>query len=139
LLQGLGTPFFMIGLMTLGLVSVPPRETASAAGLMAFVRTLGTALATSIATTVWADGAEEARAQLSGIINGGGAFLDKLSQSGFSHEQARGVLEQLVEKQGAAISASHLFVAVGLLCILVAQLAWIIPKPKGGPAVVAAH
>ena len=139
LLQGLGTPFFMIGLMTLGLGAVPPRETASAAGLMAFVRTLGTALATSIATTVWADGTEEARAQLAGLVNGGTAFLEKLTQNGFTQEQARGVLEQLVEKQGAAISASHLFVAVGLLCIVVAQLAWIIPKPKGAKAAVAAR
>ena len=49
------------------------------------------------------------------------------------------MLEQLVEKQGAAISASHLFVTIGLLCIAVAQLAWLIPKPKGGAAAVAAH
>lgn len=139
LLQGLGTPFFMIGLMTLGLGAVPPRETASAAGVMAFVRTLGTALATSIATTVWADGTEEARAQLSGVVNGGPAFLDKLTASGFTPEQARAVLEQLVEKQGAAISASHLFVTIGLLCMAVAQLAWIIPKRKRHLDPVAAH
>ena len=139
LLQGLGTPFFRSGLMTLGLGSLPPQETASGAGLMAFVRTLGTALATSIATTVWADGTEEARAQLVGVINGGSAFLDKLVANGFTPEQARGVLEQLVEKQGAAISASHLFITIGLLCILVAQLAWIIPRPKGATGRLAAH
>ena len=139
LLQGLGTPFFFIGLMTLALGAVPPRETASAAGLMAFMRTLCGALATSITTTAWFDGTQEARAQLAGVINGGTAFLEKLSQSGFTKEQARGVLEQLVERQGAAISASHLFVAIGLLCIAAAQLTWIIPRPKGGVAAVAAH
>jgi DHA2 family multidrug resistance protein len=139
LLQGLGTPFFFIGLMTLALGSVPPRETASAAGLMAFMRTLCGALATSIATTAWFDGTQEVRAQLAGIVNGGAAFLDELGTHGFTHEQARGVLEQLVEKQGATISASHLFVAIGLLCIAAAQLTWIIPRPKGGVAAVAAH
>ena len=139
LLQGLGTPFFFIGLMTLALGAAPPRETASAAGLMAFMRTLCGALATSITTTAWFDGTQEARAQLAGVINGGTAFLEKLSQSGFTQEQARGVLEQLVERQGAAISASHLFVAIGLLCIAAAQLTWIIPRPKGGVAAVAAH
>jgi DHA2 family multidrug resistance protein len=129
----------MIGLMTLGLSAVPVRETANAAGLMAFIRTLGTALATSITTTAWADGTEEARAQLSGLINGGGAFLDKLTSQGFTQEQARGVLAQLVEAQGAAISSSHLFVEIGVLCLLVAQLAWLIPKPKPGGAPIAAH
>lgn len=135
LLQGLGTPFFMIGLMTLALGAVPPSETASAAGLMAFMRTLGTAVATSAATTMWADGTQTARAALSGTMNGASALLERLGERGVSTEQGRAMIEQLVEKQGAAISASHLFMAIGVLCIVVAQLAWIIPKakPGGGP------
>lgn len=132
LLQGLGTPFFMIGLMTLGLATVPPQETASAAGLMAFVRTLATALATSIITTQWADGTQEARAQLAGLGSQGDAFMEQMRSLGMSMEQARGMLAQLIEQQGAAIAADHLFLVIGVLCIAAAQLAWVIPKPKGG-------
>jgi len=139
LLQGLGTPFFMIGLMTLGLGAVPPKETASAAGLMAFVRTLATALGTSIVTTQWADGTEQARAQMAGTINGGQAYLDAMMSAGFSLEQARAMLAQLVELQGATISASHLFMVIGVLCILAGQLAWIIPKAKPGAKPAGAH
>jgi DHA2 family multidrug resistance protein len=134
LLQGLGTPFFMIGLMTLALGAVPRNEVASAAGLMAFMRTLGTALATSVATSVWADGTQVARAQLSGVLNGGPAFLDSLTGGGFTAQQGRAMIEQLVERQSAAISASHLFMVIGVLCIIVAQLAWVIPKAKPGGA-----
>jgi len=132
LLQGLGTPFFMIGLMTLGLATVPPKETASAAGLMAFVRTLATALATSIITTQWADGTQEARAQLAGLGTQADAFVDRMRGLGMSMEQARAQLAQLIEQQGAAIAADHLFLITAVLCVLAAQLAWVIPKPKGG-------
>lgn len=138
LLQGLGTPFFMIGLMTLGLATVPPRDTASAAGLMAFVRTLATALATSIITTQWADGTQEARAHLTGLGTQDGSFMDQMMAMGMTLQQARGALAQLLEQQGAAIAANHLFMETAVLCILAAQLIWLIPKPKrGGPPAAA--
>ena len=140
LFQGLGTPFFMIGLMVLALGSVPPREVASAAGLMAFMRTLGTAIATSAATTAWANGAQTTRAQLVGVLNGGQALMDRLVASGYSLLQARGMIEQMVDRQSAAIAADHLFVVTGFLCLAAAQLAWLIPKPKrSGRPHAAAH
>ncbi|RKF23000.1 DHA2 family efflux MFS transporter permease subunit [Altericroceibacterium spongiae] len=139
LLQGIGTPFFMIGLMTLGLSAVPPRETASAAGLMAFIRTLATALGTSIITTRWDDGTEEARAQLVGIVNGGQSYMETLTSAGFSVQQAREMLAQLIELQGATISASHLFMEIGVLCIIAAQFAWLIPKARPGAAPAGGH
>ena len=130
LLQGLGTPFFMIGLMVLALGSVPQNEVASAAGLMAFMRTLGTALATSICTTQWETGTQTARAELAAVVNGGQAFIDRLVMAGFSPQQARGSLAQMVEQQAASISSNGLFVVIGFLCIAAAQLVWLIPKPR---------
>ena len=138
-LQGLGTPFFMIGLMVLALGAVPAREVASAAGLMAFMRTLATALATSVCTTQWETGTQTARAELVGVINGGQAFIDRLVMAGFSPQQARASLAQLVEQQAASISSSGLFVVIGLLCLGAAQLVWFIPKPKGNMAPPMAH
>ncbi|MXO66090.1 DHA2 family efflux MFS transporter permease subunit [Altericroceibacterium endophyticum] len=132
LFQGLGTPFFMIGLMTLGLSAVPPSETANAAGLMAFVRTLATALGTSIITTQWSDGTERARAALVGTVNGGREYMETLLAQGFTPGQARALLARMMETQGATISASHLFMVIGVLCIFAGQLAWIIPKAKPG-------
>ena len=48
LFMGIGLPFFFVPVTTLALASVEEHETASAAGLMNFLRTLSGAVATSI-------------------------------------------------------------------------------------------
>ena len=53
LIQGVGLPLFFIPLTSLALSSVKKEETASAAGLMSFLRTSTGAFATSIITTSW--------------------------------------------------------------------------------------
>ena len=55
LLQGMGMPFFFVGLTALALSSVPAKDQTSAAGLMSFLRTLSGAIGTAIATTAWDD------------------------------------------------------------------------------------
>ena len=51
--MGFGLPFFFVPLTALALGSVDPHETAGAAGLQNFLRTLSGAVATSIVTTSW--------------------------------------------------------------------------------------
>ncbi|MGO4325429.1 MFS transporter, partial [Pseudomonas sp. KB_12] len=70
LFQGFGMPFFFVPVTALALASVKVEETASAAGLMNFCRTLSGAFATSVVTTVWADGASRNHNELSGVLNG---------------------------------------------------------------------
>ena len=48
LLQGMGMPFFFVGLTALVLSSVPVKDQTSAAGLMSFLRTLSGAIGTAI-------------------------------------------------------------------------------------------
>ncbi|MFX6118905.1 MFS transporter, partial [Acinetobacter baumannii] len=50
-LQGIGLPLFFVPLTGLALSSVNEEETASAAGLMSFCRTMAGAIATSIVNT----------------------------------------------------------------------------------------
>ena len=52
IVMGLGLPFFFVPLTALALGSVEEHETASAAGLQNFLRTLSGAVATSIVTTL---------------------------------------------------------------------------------------
>lgn len=59
--QGFAMPFFMIPLTTLTLASVPPEETASAAGMQSFLRTLAVAISTSLVLTGWGNGQRVAR------------------------------------------------------------------------------
>ena len=53
ILMGVGLPFFFVPLTALALGSVEEHETASAAGLQNFLRTLSGAVATSMVTTIW--------------------------------------------------------------------------------------
>ena len=46
-----------------------------AAGVMNFLRTMSGAVATAIGTTMWYDGAQNLRAQLSGVLNGAAATM----------------------------------------------------------------
>jgi len=139
LIQGIGTPFFMIGLMVLALGAVPPRETASAAGLMAFLRTLASAMATSAATTIWENSTQSSRSQLVGVMNGGNALLDQLQAMGMPLLQARATLERLVEVQGSTIAVDHVFAISAVMCFGAAALVWLIPRPQGPVDTSAAH
>jgi len=87
LIQGAGMPFFFIPLTTIALGAVDEEETASAAGVMNFLRTMAGAIAVAISTTLWYDGAQEKRAALSGILNGAQSTVDQLVARGFSTEQ----------------------------------------------------
>ena len=61
ILQGIGMPFFFVGLTALALSSVPAQHQTSAAGLMSFLRTLCGAIGTAIATTAWDDASRTSR------------------------------------------------------------------------------
>ena len=51
----IGLPLFFVPLTALSLGSVEERETASAAGLQNFLRTMSGAVTTSLVTTFWED------------------------------------------------------------------------------------
>jgi DHA2 family multidrug resistance protein len=129
LLQGLGMPFFFVPLTILSLGSVTPRETASAAGLSSFVRTLSGAVGTSIATTVWANGAIRVHDELVGSINPNPAIIQQLESSGFSPGQVRAMLENLLTQESLIISLDHMFLIATCLLMASAVLIWIVPKP----------
>src|SRR3546814_836185 len=63
ILQGIGMPFFFVGLTALALSSVPAQDQTNAAGLMSFLRTLSGAIGTAIATTAWDDASASSRGQ----------------------------------------------------------------------------
>ncbi|MGH8236862.1 MAG: hypothetical protein ACREXP_07535 [Steroidobacteraceae bacterium] len=66
MLLGLGLPIFFLPITAHALASVDESETASAAGLMSFLRTLSGAFATSIVTTAWESNTSVAHAELAG-------------------------------------------------------------------------
>ena len=139
LLQGLGMPFFFIGLTALALSAVRPEETTSAAGIMSFVRTLCGAVGTAMATTAWDNASRVSRAGLVGTINDGTATMNMLQARGFTVDQARAVLDRLVEAQSATVGATHVFLYAFFVFLIAAKVVWIAPRAKAGVSMGAAH
>jgi DHA2 family multidrug resistance protein len=67
--MGVGMPMYYVPITGLAMGSVDEKETASAAGLMNFVRTISGAFATSLVTTFWQDKSYVAHDQLVNIID----------------------------------------------------------------------
>ncbi|HYZ48885.1 MAG TPA: DHA2 family efflux MFS transporter permease subunit [Sphingomonas sp.] len=135
-LQGVGMPFFFIGLTALALGSVPPERVVAAAGLMSFCRTLAGAIGTAIATTVWDDANANARGQLVPALNGVRETMAKLQAQGLGQEQARAAVDRLVEIQSATLGAIHVYIGAALIFLIAAAAIWVAPKPQGGAMTV---
>jgi DHA2 family multidrug resistance protein len=129
LLQGVGVALMIVPLTTISLSSVLPQETASAAGIANFGRTLAGAIATALVTTVWSDMSRSRSADLAGVLNGSDATTQALQQQGMSAEQARGTIAQLVENQGTAVATGQLFVICAIALFLAATTIWLAPRP----------
>ena len=140
LIQGIGMAMFMVPLTTISLSSVRPEETATAAGISNFGRTLAGAVATAIVTTVWSNLARSDSAEMAGSLNGAQAASSALQAGGFSTEQARGAIANLVTEQGMAQATGHLFALAAVGLFLAAMTIWLAPRPpKGGRPVVGGH
>ncbi len=129
LLLGLGMPFFFVPLTGLALASVNENETASAAGLMSFVRTLAGAIATSIVTTKWEDKINYLHAELSGLIDPAGAYFRQLADSGMSHEMGRALLNNMVTNQSVMLATNEIMMTVSILMLIAAFAVCVVPRP----------
>jgi DHA2 family multidrug resistance protein len=139
ILQGIGMPFFFIGLTALALSSVPPQKVVAAAGLMSFCRTLAGAVGTAISTTMWDDANANARAQLVPSLNGVPETMRLLEGRGATHEQARAAVDRLVEAQTATIGVIHIFMIASVVFLAAAATIWIAPKGKAAGGLGGGH
>ena len=138
LLQGFGMPFFFVPLTTIALGAVEPEETASAAGVMSFMRTMAGAVGTTVAVSLWDDQARAARSDIVARLNPD-AVSAALQANGFSLAQVRGIVEQLVERESMAVATSHLFFVSAVVFALAAGMIWLSPRPARTVGPGAAH
>jgi DHA2 family multidrug resistance protein len=136
LVLGIGIPFVFIPTTTLSLSSVPPEETAAAAGMQNFLRTTAAAFATSIMTTSWENAANVKRAGLAGALNDPQGVQGTLVAQGFTPDQALSQIEAIAQTQAVMLSTNQMFLTVALVLILAAMLIWVAPSVKrtGAPA-----
>lgn len=129
LFMGLGLPFFFVPLTALALGSVQEHETASAAGLMNFIRTLSGAVATSIVTTAWEDKTTYMHAELAGAVDSTGEVARTLASGGLSTDGVRSVLDSLTQNQSVMLATNEILGLVALAFCLGALLIWLAPRP----------
>jgi DHA2 family multidrug resistance protein len=129
LVQGVAIPFFFIPTTALALSSVLPRETASAAGLMNFMRTTAGAFGASITLTAWENAGDVQRNDLVGVMHGAPAALDSLTRTGMSTQTATSQIEGMVQGQATMAGTDHMFLIISIVFVLGAMVVWVAPKP----------
>jgi DHA2 family multidrug resistance protein len=139
LMMGLGLPFFFVPITTLALASVEEHETASAAGLMNFLRTLSGAIATSIVTTSWENKTQVIHAELSGLVDRSGEAAQTLAAGGMNAEQTRQALDNMTQGQSVMLATNEILWFVSLAFFLASLLIWLAPRPTRTVALGAAH
>jgi len=128
---GLGMPLFFVPMMSLAMGSVKPSETASASGLINFLRTMSGAFATAIITFAWHNSATGSRVDLSGVLNDPQGVLAKIRATGQSAQQAVQSLDNMVQTQSVMLATNHIFQFVGVIVLVTAAGIWLMPKPSG--------
>ncbi|UXH80348.1 DHA2 family efflux MFS transporter permease subunit [Roseateles amylovorans] len=133
ILQGAALAFFFIPLTTLTLSGIPPERIAAAAGLSNFVRITAGAMGTSISTTLWENRATLHHSHLVEHIAVGdpvaGQTLSTLQAAGMSYEQALSYLNRLIDQQAFTRAADDIFLASGVLFIVLIAFVWITKRP----------
>jgi DHA2 family multidrug resistance protein len=129
ILMGLGLPFFFVPLTALALGSVEEHETASAAGLQNFLRTLSGAVATSIVNTAWEDKTSAMHAELVGYVDRTGEAASALTASGMSPDMVRTSLDNLLQGQSVMLATNQLMAVVAAIFVVAACVIWLAPKP----------
>jgi DHA2 family multidrug resistance protein len=133
--MGVGMPMYYVPLTGLAMGSVKEEETASAAGLMNFVRTISGAIATSLVTTCWQNRSIIAHAKLTDIVDPTGQVASMLP-SGLSGQMVREMLNNLVSSQSLMLATNGLMLIIGAV-FLIASVS-IVLAPKAARAVDAA-
>lgn len=139
LIQGLGVALFMVPLTVISLSAVQPRETASAAGLLNFGRTISTAFSTSLVTTYWSNQTALDRSGLVGRLNGVDSTLQHLQSLGLTYSQALKSLENMVENQAMAMATVHLFLIAAIVMVIAGLTVFLAPRPKSTKPPAGAH
>jgi len=129
LLMGLGLPFYFVPLTALALGSVEEQETASAAGLMNFIRTLSGAVGTSIITTAWDDKSSVMHAELSGLVDQTGDVARTLSSSGLTGDGVLQMIDRMTQSQSVMLATNELLACTGVAFFVSASLIWLAPRP----------
>lgn len=134
-IMGVGMPLFFVPLSSMALRSVKPNEAESAAGLMAFLRTLAGAFATSTVTTIWDNKIKENYADLAGSVDATGELARNITASGGSQLDIASNYSQNLMPQAVMLATNETFMLLAVITFFAACMVFLVPKPSndGGP------
>jgi DHA2 family multidrug resistance protein len=130
--MGVGMPMYYVPLTGLAMGSVREEETASAAGLMNFVRTISGAIATSLVTTSWQNRTIIAHAKLANVVDPNGQLAASLPP-GTTGQMVREMFNNLVTSQSLTLATNGLMMVIAVV-FLAASIA-IVLAPKAARTV----
>ena len=132
--MGVGMPMYYVPMTGLAMGSVDEEETASAAGLMNFVRTISGAFATSLVTTSWQNRSIRAHAELANVVVSGVPTTQL--PAGINPQLGREILNTMVDGQSLMLATNGLMMVMAGIFIIAA--ASIVLAPKAARVVDAA-
>ena len=130
---GLGMPLFFLPMMSMSMGAVKPEETASAAGLINFLRTMAGAFATGVIVFAWRDSTAASHVDIAGSLNNAPKVLAQMQAAGQGHQQALMSLDGIVQTQSVMLGTNQVFSVVAVILACVSAGVWLMPKPKLAP------
>jgi DHA2 family multidrug resistance protein len=125
--QGFGMPLLMMPLTNMAMSTVSLPETASAAGLTSFVRTISSAITTTLTLTYWINGQAVSRAELAPALH-----IDEtagvLARAGLSDGAGAAYIGSLVDRQATTVAMDQTFVVAALAMLIAAAMIWMVPR-----------
>lgn len=127
--MGVGMPMYYVPIMGLAMGSVEEKETASASGLMNFVRTLAGAIATSLVTTAWQDKSYIAHDQLASIVDPTGELAAQIAKAPeMAGQVGREMLNHMVTNQSLLLATNDLMIVLAIVFFVAAFSIALAPK-----------
>jgi DHA2 family multidrug resistance protein len=128
--MGVGMPMYYVPITGLAMGSVTEEETAAAAGLMNFVRTISGAFATSLVTTAWQDRSYIAHAELANVVDPTGQIASLVHMGGNGAQAGRELLNMMVTGQSLLLATNGLMTVIGVVFLISAFAIVLAPKPS---------
>lgn len=127
--MGVGMPMYYVPLTGLAMGSVNEQETASAAGLMNFIRTISGAFATSLVTTFWQDGRYTAHDQLASVVDSTGQLATQIADApALVGQSTREMFDNMVTGQSMMLATNDLMIVIAIVFFISAFAIALAPK-----------
>jgi DHA2 family multidrug resistance protein len=133
-LQGLALACFFIPIIALTFSGLEPHRMARASGLVNCIRTLFTAIGTSVTTTLWERREAWHHVRLSGLLDPynplANQALDQMAAQGLTLDQAHLILARQITNQGYILAATEIYRLCALAFLFLIVLVWLARPAK---------